>query len=138
MISFPAHVVRCPGPYVLASGLAYACKTVNDDAELQAARADGWHLTLQEAKDAAGDKAFIKRKVAPWRKVKKTKKTPVASTAKHATAISVAEPDPVDDNSPPTRQELEQKATMLGIKFDGRTSDKKLGERITQVIEGQP
>lgn len=117
----------------MASGLAYACKTVNDDAELQAARAAGWHLTLQEAKDAAGDKAFIKRKVASWRKVKTVKKV-----AKPAAPVKVADPDPVDDNSPPTRQELEQKATMLGIKFDGRTSDKKLGERITQAIEGQP
>ena len=130
---YPVHVYRCPGPYIMASGLAYACKTVNDQAELQAARADGWHLNLKEAKDAAGDKAFIKRKIASWRKVRTVKKV-----AKPAAPVKVADPDPVDDNSPPTRQELEQKATMLGIKFDGRTSDKKLGERITQAIEGQP
>lgn len=30
------------------------------------------------------------------------------------------------DNAPPTRAELEAKATELGLKFDGRTSDRKL------------
>ena len=33
--------------------------------------------------------------------------------------------EPVD-NSPPTRAELEQKATELGIKIDGRWSDRRL------------
>lgn len=36
-----------------------------------------------------------------------------------------AEAQPVDD-SPPTRAEMESKATELGIKFDGRWGDKKL------------
>jgi hypothetical protein len=36
------------------------------------------------------------------------------------------------DYAPPTRAELEQKARELGLKFDGRTSDKKL----LKMIEG--
>ena len=36
----------------------------------------------------------------------------------------------------PTRAELEQKATELGLKFDGRTSDKKLGELIDAALKG--
>jgi hypothetical protein len=40
------------------------------------------------------------------------------------------------DNSPPTRSELEQKATELGLKFDGRTNDNKLGQRIQDAIDG--
>ena len=36
-----------------------------------------------------------------------------------------AAPEPVD-NSPPTRAEMEQKARELKIKFDGRTTDRKL------------
>jgi len=35
-----------------------------------------------------------------------------------------------DDNAAPTRAELEAKATELGIRFDGRTRDKKLGQLI--------
>lgn len=44
-------------------------------------------------------------------------------------------PDPVKD-APPSRAELEQKATELGLKFDGRTGDKKLGELIAEALKG--
>lgn len=40
-------------------------------------------------------------------------------------------------DAPPTRAELEQKATELGLKFDGRTGDKKLGEMIAEALKGQ-
>lgn len=40
-----------------------------------------------------------------------------------------------EDDSPPTRAELEDKARELGIDFDGRTSDRKLGERIAAALE---
>lgn len=43
--------------------------------------------------------------------------------------------DPINDGAP-TRAELEQKATELGLKFDGRTSDKKLGEMIAEALKG--
>lgn len=42
-----------------------------------------------------------------------------------------------DDNSAPTRKELEAKAAELGIKFDGRTTDKSLGEKIELAIAEQ-
>lgn len=38
------------------------------------------------------------------------------------------------DNAPPTRAELETKAAELGLKFDGRTSDKKLEKMITESL----
>jgi hypothetical protein len=38
-------------------------------------------------------------------------------------------------NAPPTRAELEAKAKELGIKFDGKTSDKKLVDLITANLE---
>lgn len=41
------------------------------------------------------------------------------------------------DNSAPAREELEAKATELGIKFDGRTSDKSLAEKIEFVLSEQ-
>lgn len=44
------------------------------------------------------------------------------------------QPDPEQpDNSAPTRAELEQMATELGISFDGRTTDRKLAERIAEM-----
>lgn len=38
------------------------------------------------------------------------------------------------DDSKPTREELEAKAVELEIKFDGRTSDKSLAEKIEHVL----
>lgn len=46
-----------------------------------------------------------------------------------AQAVEVVEAAP-DENAPPTRAELEAKAKELGIRFDGRTGDKKLGQLI--------
>ena len=40
----------------------------------------------------------------------------------------------VDKEPMPTREELELKATELGIKFDGRTTDAKLGKLIAEKV----
>ncbi len=39
-----------------------------------------------------------------------------------------------EDGSEPTRGELEAKAAELGIKFDGRTTDKALAIKIEQAL----
>lgn len=49
-----------------------------------------------------------------------------------ASEIEVA-PVP-EENAAPTRAELEAKATELGIRFDGRTKDKKLGQLIEDKL----
>lgn len=46
-------------------------------------------------------------------------------------------PDEVIDNAPPTREEMEAKARELGVKFDGRTSDRKLLLLITTALENK-
>lgn len=38
------------------------------------------------------------------------------------------------DSAPPTRAELEEKAKELGLKFDGRTTDKKLAAMIAEKV----
>ena len=40
-----------------------------------------------------------------------------------------------DEDAPPTREELETKATELGIPFNGRTSDKKLSGLIATALQ---
>ena len=40
-----------------------------------------------------------------------------------------------EDNAPPNRAELEAKAKELGIKFDGRTNDAKLGKLIADALD---
>lgn len=41
-----------------------------------------------------------------------------------------------DDDAPPTRAELEVKASDLGIRFDGRTPDATLARKIADAIGG--
>lgn len=41
-----------------------------------------------------------------------------------------------EDDLPPSRAEIEQKAVELGIKFDGRTTDRKLLDKINEVLKG--
>jgi hypothetical protein len=52
-----------------------------------------------------------------------------AAAEAQAQAQEVFDIEPVDESAP-TREELEAKATELGIRFDGRTKDKKLGQLI--------
>lgn len=40
-----------------------------------------------------------------------------------------------NESDEPTRAEMEQKAIELGVKFDGRTTDKKLLNRIEQALK---
>jgi hypothetical protein len=40
-----------------------------------------------------------------------------------------------DDTAPASRQELEEKATELGVKFDGRFSDKKIAQLIEAALQ---
>jgi hypothetical protein len=49
-----------------------------------------------------------------------------------STSVAAAAPAP----STMSRDELEAQATELGIDFDGRTSDKKLKERIDEALAG--
>ena len=49
----------------------------------------------------------------------------------------VQDADPiVESDAPPTREEMAIKARELGIKFDGRTSDKKLSSLIATALGG--
>jgi hypothetical protein len=50
----------------------------------------------------------------------------VVDTAQVVEVVEAAQ----EDDAAPTREELEAKAKELGIRFDGRTGDKKLGQLI--------
>lgn len=62
------------------------------------------------------------------------KSLPEAAEAAEVAKAPVAEV--VGDDAPATREELEQKANDLGLKFDGRTTDAKLAERIAEALKG--
>lgn len=108
MTDFPTIVYRTPGMHRAGGGATYDFKGVDDDDALDVAIKAGWRLTLGEA---------------------------VASVAATAVLKEVIEAqEAIDDVSPATRDELEQKAKELGIGFNARTSDTVLAQRIAGAI----
>jgi hypothetical protein len=107
MMEFPTIVYRCPGAHWGPNGTTYESIGVNDEQQLKVRLADGWHESLVNAVDA-----FL----SPEQPVDNSTET--------------------EDDSSITREELEQKAKELGIKFDGRTTDKKLLEKIEEALKG--
>jgi hypothetical protein len=108
-MEFPRFVYLSPGNFRRGKS-SYRYVSVNSLEEHDAYLAQGWSTSADLAIDRAN---------AP---------TPAPAPA----------PAPVvpEDNAPPTRAELESKARELGLRFDGRTSDRTLLRRITQAIEG--
>jgi hypothetical protein len=135
--SFPAMIYKSPGQQRKPGGGTYNFDSVQTQEELDEKLAAGWFESSAEAIEAAGDKANGNVKPKPKWAIKPTKKKKPAKpldwreTVKAEPAPAPApEPDPIDEEAGPTREELEAKATELGIRFDGRTKNKKLGQLI--------
>lgn len=107
-MEFPTIVYKCPGPHWGPSGTTYQSIGVDDQEQFDSKIAQGWSDSLVKAVDA-----FLNL------------------------SQSVDTQEKNDDDSPVTREELELKARELGIKFDGRTSDKTLLKRIEETIGGK-
>ena len=112
-MDFPGLVFRCPGAHIGPGRSTYDYAGVKTQEQLAAKLAEGWFATLGEAVEASLPKA-----------------PPVVPSAPQE---AVEEPIPGDDE-PPTRRELEEKARELGIKFDGRTPDRKLAKSIAEAM----
>ena len=106
-MQFPTFVYKPGGPGNF-NGKRYSYRAVQDEAERQLMLKEGWMATREEAC------GFATPAVAEPEKLEKM----------------------VDEDAPPTRAELEQMAKELDIKFDGRTSDKKLIAAIAEKVEG--
>jgi hypothetical protein len=136
VIEFPILVYRSPGSFRGHLGASYTYRQVTDDGEFAAALSSGWFRTADEAIAAAGEAAYThgltKKQLARVLKGK-----PWLRAAPPKVEAPVAAPVEVpDDDAPPTRAELEEQATLLGIKFDGRTTDKRLADRIAEAMKG--
>lgn len=143
MSTLPCFIYRAPGP-IRRARYSYSTMTVTSQAQLDEKLASGWHLTLEQAIDAAGESAsrhLAKRKVRVRKVRVQVRPQPRRASAKRAVAedktlpqapaVEVHAPVQIpasvpDDNAAPTRIELVAKATELGLKFTKRTSDEKL------------
>jgi len=114
MTEFPALVYKATGKHVRPNG-TYDFTGVSNAEDLAQKLSEGWFESLDAAVEALKPKTFAE--------------IPVSEAAK-----PVSEPV-LDDNAPPTRQELEAKATELGIKFDGRYSDKRIASLIEEALK---
>jgi hypothetical protein len=114
MTEFPAFVYKGKGKHQ-GNGGTFDAETVQTAEELSKKLSEGWFLNHGEAILASKSKSFAA--------------TPISKPVEPVSELSV------DDNAPPTRQELETKAAELGIKFDGRYSDKRLALLIDEALE---
>lgn len=105
---YPKMLYRFGGE-VEIDGDKFTTLIVDDSEAADAALADKWFETASQSKQAAADEK---------------------AAADAALAQQV-----VNDEAPPTRDELERKARELEIKFDGRTGDKKLAHMIAAALE---
>jgi len=136
-VSLPTMVYRSPGDNKKPGGGTYKYIGVKTQEELDAKLSDGWFMSSAEAIEAAGDNANGVTKPKPKWSIKPIKKKKPArpldwrKNAKEAATLPVMDdPEPINEDAAPTRAELEAKATEIGIRFDGRTKDKKLGQLI--------
>lgn len=123
MDKFPQMLFRAPGPEPMHGGM-FATRIVADEAEMDAALADGWHESTPAAAEAA--------------KLAEQVQTNTYADGTTATGPGpLPEQSPAEDNAQPTRAELEQKATELGLEFRSNISDAKLAERINAKLAEQ-
>ena len=110
-MEFPAFVYRCPGPHFGPPGTTYGTLDVDSQDALDAALADGWHMTLSEAAEA-----FLR---GPY-------------------PVSEAVATDQDDDTPPTRDEMLEQAKRIGLKVDRRWNDETLLEKINAAMAAKP
>jgi hypothetical protein len=137
MIAFPVMLYKSPGIHTKPGGGTYSYISVETQEEFNDKTNAGWFESSAAAIEAAGDKATPAGKPKPkWatKPVKKKKPAKPLDWRDHVKAAPAPatepEPEPISEDAAPTREELEAKATELGIRFDGRTKDKKLGQLI--------
>jgi hypothetical protein len=117
-------------------------RVVKDQAECDQALALGWHLKIEAADEASG---FVYQKPVPKPLPKRVQKPkppkpvnkldPKWSAEQRAKAAAAVPEEVPQDDAPVTREELEAKATELGIPFNGRTSNKKLSGLIATAMQ---
>lgn len=109
MDEFPKMLYRAGGPEPIHGGY-FSTRIVHDADEHGKAAAEGWFDTTPNALQAQAEER--------------------AQAAEAAAKLAAAR----DDLKPTTREELEAKATELGIPFKPQTSDKKLAEAIAAKL----
>ena len=143
MSDFPRMVYISPGMSTTRGG-TFDYTVANDEEGLAHLLASGWFETIAEALAGERDEQpepeeDVSHETEPE---PEPEPEPVVEAVEEdpAPVEDAPEPDPEpadepDYNIEPTREELEMKATELGLQFDGRTSDNKLRQRIEDYLD---
>jgi hypothetical protein len=147
MSALPCSIYRAPGS-IRRARYSYDTMLATTQQQLDARLASGWHLTLEQALDAAGESAsrhLANRKVRvrkvrvaapPAERRASFKRAALAASVAVVVDAPVEKPTAIpDDDAAPTRIELVDKATELGLKFSKRTSDEKLLAMINEALK---
>lgn len=105
-MEFPRLVFKCPGQELRPGGTYAHALVASEDARAERL-ADGWFDSLPEAVDALN---------------------------KPAAAVVMATLPVQDDDTPPTRAEMEAKAAEVGITIDKRWGDARLMAEIEKKL----
>jgi DNA segregation ATPase FtsK/SpoIIIE-like protein len=137
MIEFPRMVYISPGMSTTRGG-TFDYTVANDEEGLAHLLASGWFETIAEA--LAGEREEPEVEDVPEPEAEPEPEPVVEAVEEEAAPVEAVEPEPEpelepDYNIEPTREELEMKATELGLQFDGRTSDNKLRQRIEDHLD---
>lgn len=163
MNDFPRMIYKAGGTEEIHGG-RFSTLIVHDADELAAALAGGWSLTTPEALEApererlareaeaaraeddrvraaeAEALAQAEREAAARREEAEQQERDRIAAEEQATAASAAAAATAtakqDDTTPPTRDELKQKADELGLTFAGNISNAKLAEMIEAALAG--
>lgn len=158
-MNFPTLVYRTPGNHQCAGG-TYDCSAANSPDHLETLQGEGWFLSLPDA--ISGEHSLPAPEPVPQDPSKTTEEIVRQWLSDRATHIGIEHGDDLDelqllllicsaykpvtdedaddseeDNSEPTRAELEAKAKELEIAFDGRTTDRILAEKIAAALAEQ-
>ena len=139
MSDFPRMVYISPGMSTTRGG-TFDYTVANDEEGLAHLLASGWFETIAEA--LAGEREEPEPEVedVPEPEAEPEPEPVVEAVEEGPAPVETVEPEPEPEPEPdhsiePTREELEMKANELGIKFDGRTTDKKLQQRIEDYLD---
>jgi len=137
MTEFPRMVYISPGMSTTRGG-TFDYTVANDEEGLAHLLASGWFETIAEA--LAGERKEPEVEDVPEPEAEPEPEPVVEAVEEEPAPVEAVEPEPEPEPEPdyniePTREELEMKATELGLQFDGRTSDNKLRQRIEDHLD---
>jgi hypothetical protein len=136
---------KCPGPHEIHGG--HFDYVIVPEADIEEAKAQGWHLTTDEAR-AAREAAITAPPPALPVPVEQLDPAPAPMVAAPVEQLAPAPaPDvpaaapveltPQEQTAPPTYDEMKAKATQLGLEYPGNISKAALLAMITAKLAEQ-